>query len=100
MRGRIHLSGCSGIGYVLYSPSFCGYDVSGDLFVVGSNGGSEATFGEVASGSKQLTQVNVNDSLGRLNNVQFDGSFVAVSDAKYARFIGTKSRTTKVKKSG
>jgi hypothetical protein len=67
---------------VILNPWFVGYDSSGNLFVAGKGGGSNYSLGELARGSGQFTVLNINDTIGLPTNVQYDGSFVTVSDAK------------------
>ncbi len=66
----------SGLSYMY----FCGYDNKGNLFVDGENAGSAFAFAKLHSGSKQFTNIMLNQTIGFAGGVQWDGTHVAVGD--------------------
>ena len=58
----------------------CGYDGSGNLFVDGLTSGSAFAFAELRAGSKKLTDVTLDQSIGSAGGVEWDGKYVAVGD--------------------
>lgn len=61
---------------------FCSYDAKGNLFVDGNTAGSSGfQLAELPTGSSTFTNISVNQKITVPGGVQWDGKYVAVSDA-------------------
>ncbi|HEY6485011.1 MAG TPA: hypothetical protein VIX83_01340 [Candidatus Cybelea sp.] len=64
----------------LASSYYIGYDKSGNLFVDGKNSGSAFALAEMKAGGKTFSAITVSNSVLFPGNVQWDGTYLAVSD--------------------
>jgi hypothetical protein len=62
---------------------FCGYDSNGNLFIDGEDNSREFKLLELPSGSSNLENITLNQSVGFPGGVQWDGKYVAVGDQAY-----------------
>jgi hypothetical protein len=60
---------------------FCGYDARGNLFVDGINASWYPELAVLRHGSSALEGIKVNDTVGPLGAVQWDGKYLAVGQA-------------------
>ncbi|HLY02896.1 MAG TPA: hypothetical protein VKR56_10455 [Candidatus Cybelea sp.] len=63
--------------------AYCAYDSAGDLFVDGKYpvGYEVPIFGEVPRGGKSLVALNLNEGIGWISGLQWDGKYLAVGQA-------------------
>lgn len=59
---------------------WCTYDGKGNVFVDGEDASSAFALAELATGSKSLVQIKLNQSIGFPGGVEWDGKHVAVGD--------------------
>jgi hypothetical protein len=68
----------------LASSYYIGYDNAGNLFVDGKNSGSAFALAEMKAGGKTFSAITVSNSVEFPGNVQWDGTYLAVSDQEAA----------------
>jgi hypothetical protein len=65
---------------LMYYMFFCGYDAQGDLFFDGESYGGQFRLGELPSGSGNIVDVSLNQTIGQPGAIQSQGSYLAVGD--------------------
>jgi DNA-binding beta-propeller fold protein YncE len=65
---------------LMYYMYFCGYDAQGDLFFDGESYGGQFRLAELPSGSSNIVDISLNQTIGQPGAIQSEGSYVAVGD--------------------
>jgi hypothetical protein len=62
---------------------FCGYDVSGNVFVDGYTSSGSFALAELPKGGSTFTDISLNTTIYQPGGVQWDGKYLAVGDQYY-----------------
>jgi DNA-binding beta-propeller fold protein YncE len=68
------------VGANLHYYLYCSYDTDGNLYVDGESSSTRVVVAELPKDGNTLSRVDLSQSIGRSDGIQWDGTYVAVGD--------------------